>query len=170
MAAGDAAAIEAFYRSYFDALLGMSATSLRMKRYDEARCLDVVHDAMLRIVRCVKPMQTEAHLLNWCRLVIRSCALDRLRREQRRARRERANYAGEASDADDLSEQIAWLDTQVAALDPTLAKIIRLRFVDGWTLARISTLLDTTTGKVDGQLRRAIQKLRTDAQAAFGET
>ena len=90
MAAGDAAAIEAFYRSYFDRLLSMAASSLRMKRYDEARCLDVVHDAMLRIVRCVKPMESEAHLLNWCRLVVQSCSLDRLRREQRRARREEA--------------------------------------------------------------------------------
>ena len=169
MAAGDAAAIEAFYRSYFDTLLKMSASSLRMKRYDEARSLDVVHDAMLRIVRCVRPMQSEAHLLNWCRLVIQSCSLDRLRREQRRSKRELATYR-EREDADDPAEQIAWLDEQISRLDPALAKIIRLRFCDGWTLAKISALLDTTTGKIDGQLRRAIQKLRADAQSAFGET
>lgn len=169
MAAGDAAAIEAFYRSYFDQLLSMAAASLRLKRYDEARCLDVVHDAMLRIVRCVRPIQTEAHLLNWCRLVVQSCSLDRLRRDQRRAKREQATLR-DAEDVEDVSEQIAWLDQQIAGLDPTLAKIIHLRFVEGWTLARISALLNTTTGKIDGQLRRAIQKLRTDAQAAFGET
>jgi RNA polymerase sigma factor (sigma-70 family) len=168
MAAGDAAAIEAFYRSYFDQLLVMAASSLRMKRYDEARCLDVVHDAMLRIVRCVRPMQTEAHLLNWCRLVVQSCSLDRLRRDQRRARREEAALRN-AGDNEDASEQIAWLDLQIASLDPALAKIIHLRFVDGWTLSRISALLNTTTGKIDGQLRRAIEKLRTEARAAFGE-
>lgn len=168
MAAGDAAAIEAFYRAYFDRLLSMAAAAVRMRRYDEARCLDIVHDAMLRIVRCVKPMRTEAHLLNWCRLVVQSCALDRLRREQRRARRERA--AASVNDAPvDYSEQIAWLDGQISLLDPTLAEIIRMRFREGWTLAKISSVLDTTTGKIDGQLRRAIQKLRADAQAAFGE-
>lgn len=168
MAAGDAAAIEAFYRSYFDRLLSMSASSLRMKRYDEARCLDIVHDAMLRIVRCVRPMQTEAHLMNWCRLVVQSCALDRLRREQRRARRERTSTR-DVGDSVDHTEEIAWLDRQIAAMDPALARIIRLRFCEGWTLARISELLDTTTGKIDGQLRRAIQKLRADAQATFGD-
>lgn len=168
MAAGDAAAIEAFYRRYFDQLLQMSANALRMKRYDEARCMDIVHDAILRIVRCVKPMQTELHLLNWCRLVVKSCALDRLRREQRRARRELDSVRPESEESD-CSEQIAWLDGQIAALDPALAKIIRLRFRDGWTLARISALLDTTTGKIDGQLRRAIDKLRNEAKVAFGE-
>ena len=113
-------------------------------------------------------MQSEAHLLNWCRLVVKSCALDRLRREQRRAKRELATLRQEDA-ADDFSEQIEWLDQQIASLDPHLAKIIRLRFRDGWTLARISALLDTTTGKIDGQLRRAIDKLRSDAQVAFGE-
>jgi RNA polymerase sigma factor (sigma-70 family) len=169
MAAGDAAAIEAFYRSYFDQLLSMAAFSLRMKRYDEARCLDVVHDAVLRIVRCIKPMQTEPHLLNWCRLVVQSCSLDRLRRDQRRAKREEATPQ-RTQEAEDLSEQIAWLDAQIAGLDPALARIIHLRFVEGWTLARISALLNTTTGKIDGQLRRAIEKLRNEAQATFGET
>ncbi len=168
MAAGDAAAIETFYRSHFDRLRAMAATALRTRHYDESRCLDIVHDAMLLIVRCVKPMQTEQHLLNWCRLVIQSCALDRLRREQRRAKRELAHVREETAETD-YSEQIAWLDEQIAALDPALAKIIALRFRDGWTLAKISALLDTTTGKIDGQLRRAIQKLKADAQIAFGE-
>jgi RNA polymerase sigma factor (sigma-70 family) len=168
MAAGDPAAIESFYRRYFDALFLMARHAIRGRRFDESACLDVVHEAVLRIVRCVRRMDGESHLLNWCRLVVQSCAIDRLREEQRRARRELSHPIAERED--DMSEQIRWLDDQIAKLDPTLAKMMRLRFADGWTLAKISSLLNTTTGQIDGQLRRAIQRIRADAQIAFGES
>jgi RNA polymerase sigma factor (sigma-70 family) len=167
MAAGDGAAIEAFYRRCFDAMLSMSRRAVGHRARDESLVLDIVHDAMLRIVRCVKTIDTEPHLLNWTRLVVQSCALDRLRQEQRRQRRELARP--EMSPPDDLDEQSAWLAAEIAKLEPSLAKLIKLRFAEGWTLARIATAFRTTTGQIDGRLRRAIQKLRADAGAAFDE-
>ena len=168
MAAGDARAIEAFYRRYFSAMLGMARAAVPSRRRDEAFALDVVHDAMLRIVRCIRQMEGEAHLLNWTRLVVQSCALDRLRQEQRRLRRERS-LTPPTRDGDSFTEQAAWLIEQISLLEPTLARMMRLRFVDGWTLARIAALAGTTTGQVDGQLRRAIGRLREQAREAFDE-
>lgn len=167
MAAGDAGAIEAFYRRHFDTMLAMARRAVGHRRHDEALVLDVVQDATMRIVRCIRTIDTEAHLLNWTRLVVQSCALDRRRQEQRRQLRERSRPS--ASISGDLTEQLAWLAAEIEKLEPSLAKLIRLRFAEGWTLARIATAFRTTTGQVDGRLRRAIAKLRTDAKAAFDE-
>lgn len=167
MAAGESAAIEAFYRTHFDAMLGMVPKAVPGRRRDESFALDIVHDAMLRIVRCVRPMDTEPHLLNWTRLVVQSCALDRLRQEARRRRREQATPTPHTAREDD--EEVAWLTDQIARLEPTLAQIFRRRFADGWTLGRIAAAYQTTTGQIDGRLRRAIAKLRSDAKAAFDE-
>lgn len=171
MAAGDGAAIEAFYRRFFDAMLAMARGAVGHRARDESLVLDIVHDAMLRIVRCINPIDTEPHLLNWTRLVVQSCALDRLRQEQRRQRRElaRPEASPSADPQDDLAEQAAWLSAEIEKLEPSLVKIIRLRFAEGWTLARIASAFRTTTGQIDGRLRRAIAKLRADAEAAFDE-
>lgn len=166
MATGNAAAIEAFYRRYFHAMLAMARRAVGHRARDESLVLDVVHDATLRIVRCVRTIDTEPHLLNWTRLVIQSSALDRLRQEQRRRRREEARPTLETA-ADDLSEQATWLAGEIEKLEPSLAELIHLRFSEGWTLSRIAASFRTTTGQIDGRLRRAIAKLRADAEAAF---
>ena len=169
MAAGDAAAIEVFYRRWFEAMLSMARRAIPNRSRDEAFMLDVVHDATLRIVRCIRPMETEAHVLNWTRLVVQSCALDRLRTEQRRRRRETARPIVEVNDDRDLGEQAEWLAAQIETLEPSLAQIFRLRFNEGWTLARIAGSLRTTTSQIDGRLRRAIATLRANAREAFDE-
>src|SRR3954471_16462602 len=81
MAAGDAKAVESFYRRYFDWLY---AQARRATRRDEAFCLDVVQDAVLRIVRTIRRVSTESELRAWLRLVVQTTALDRLRCERRR--------------------------------------------------------------------------------------
>lgn len=169
MAAGDAAAVETFYRRYFDTMVGMARRAVPARARDEAFALDVVHDATLRIVRCIRPMETEAHVLNWTRLVVQSCALDRLRQEKRRRQREsvRSIDASAFVVAEETSEQADWLAREIARLEPTLAELLRRRFHDGWTLARIAATLRTTTGQVDGRLRRAIATLRARAQEVF---
>ena len=80
MAAGDARAIEAFYREYFDR---MYRYARQATRGDEATCLDVVQDAMVRIVRTVRRVESEPQLVAWVRLVVRTTAYDYLKRENR---------------------------------------------------------------------------------------
>lgn len=162
MARGDAAAVERFYRAYFDFLL---AEARRCTRRDEGFCLDAVQDATLRIVRCIQPVADEAHLRRWLRVVVRSCAYDRLRCDRRRAERERiygqAQHRVQEQAADD--GQIEWLRQELSMLDDQLVKMIDHRYRDGLRLGQIAERMGLSLASVDGRIRRALERLRQAA-------
>src|SRR3954447_12385269 len=141
MAAGNEDAVETFYQRYFDWLY---AQARRATRRDESFCLDVVQDAMLRIIRTVHAVSDETRFRAWLKLVVQTTAWDRLRSERRRRQRELVAIAGrETSENDEAPdvEQQEWLREQIAKCDPEIARIIELRFEQRWTLARIGKLL-----------------------------
>ena len=166
MAAGNEAAVARFYRHYFD---GLYAEARRATRRDEAFCLDVVQEATLRIIRNIRPVDSEARLAAWLKLVIRTTALDLLRSEKRRRIREAAVGPPDAGVEDNQAEQIEWLRRQIASLDPQLVKIIEWRFEDRWTLKRIAGKLGLSVGTIDGRLRRALKHLGDLAREDFDE-
>lgn len=163
MAAGEARAVEAFYRQYFDTMYRHACT---LTRRDEAFCLDVVQDAVLRVIRTVRPVNSEAQFASWLRLVTQTAAYDLLKAESRRRRREAlvaltADAAGQSPETPFDEEQFARLREQIASMDPRLARMIELRYEGGWTLARIAEAMGLSIGTVDGRLRRALRDLRT---------
>ncbi|MDB5174140.1 MAG: polymerase sigma factor, sigma-70 family [Phycisphaerales bacterium] len=165
LAAGDPRAVEVFYRRYFDRLY---AQARRASGRDEAFCLDVVQESVLRVLRSIRPASSEAQLCAWLRLVVQTTAYDLLRSETRRQRREllavgsKGYEESRAEPAD--AEQLEWLRSQIAALDPEIAHMIEMRFTDRWTLARIARRLGLSIGTVDGRLRRALRHLRDRAR------
>lgn len=167
LAAGDESAVERFHQHYFPVLYAAARTA---SGRDESFCLDVVQEAMLRILRCIRPVTTTAQLNAWLTLVVRTTAYDLLTAERRRLRREQdwgheLAPRGENPDA----ERLAWLRTEILAMDPTLGRMFRLRYEHGWTLTRIARLLGISIGSVDGHLRRALDQMRLRAQGAFDE-
>jgi RNA polymerase sigma factor (sigma-70 family) len=165
MARGDGTAVETFYRAYFER---MYAEARRASRRDEAFCLDVVQEASLRIIRTIRPVESEMQLTSWLKLVIRTSAYDLLRSERRRRLREQSALARIEPAADDL-EHIAWLEEKLRAVDPKIAELIELRFAHGWTLARIAGRLGLTTAAVDGRIRRALHSLRNAAREEWDD-
>jgi len=172
LAAGDEVAVEAFYRRYFDVLY---QTAKRATCRDEAFCLDVVQDAVLRVIRSVQQTDSEAAWTVWLRLVVRTTAYDLLRAESRRRRRETTVAAStneasvtapaEACDvAEDRDGRLAWLREQIARLDPQLTRAIDLRYNHRWKLARIAEAMGLSIGTLDGKLRRALNRLRRQAR------
>ena len=166
MAAGDARAVETFYRQYFDLMYRHACI---ITRRDESFCLDVVQDAVLRVIRTVRPANSEAQLAAWLRLVTQTAAYDLLKAESRRRRREMvaavpAGATGEGTDASSDQDQLAWLREEMSSLDPRIARMIELRYQKQWTLARIAGTLGLSIGTVDGRLRRALGLLRSRAQ------
>lgn len=171
MARGEEPAIAEFYRRFFDALY---AAARHVSRRDESFCLDVVQETLLRVVRTIRPVATEAQLVAWLRLIVKSVCYDLLRREQRRRRRESAavqgaraagerNTAGNdgaAAEASANEDRLAWLRRELLAVDPEMVRLIELRYVEGWTLARIAAACGLGTGAVDGRIRRALARLR----------
>lgn len=167
IASGDTEAFARFYRAWFDA---MYADAVRATGRDESFCLDVVQDAMLRIIRHLRPMATEDDLRRWLRAVVRSCAYDRLRSEARRRRREAEAAARRDATApgpahpDDLRRRLRWLEQQLQACDDASTRMLVMRHRFGWTLRQIAASLGLEPGAVDGRLRRLVRGLRRKAQ------
>jgi RNA polymerase sigma factor (sigma-70 family) len=168
VASGDTEAFARLYRDRFDE---MYAEARRATGRDESFCLDVIQDAMLRVIKSMKVMDTEQRLRAWLRVVVQSCAYDRLRSEARRQRREQAALATtqSASPDGDLAERLEWLRGEMAELEAPQAQLLMLRYRLGWTLQRIGSALGLKPGAVDGRVGRALSTLRRRARESFDE-
>lgn len=150
--AGDSDAFRVFYETWFDVLY---AEARRTTGRDESFCLDVVQEAMLRVIKSIPTIETETALEGWLRVTVRSCVCDRLRQDTRRRRREESVPAREAvADRDDLREHEAWLRRELRTLDTPTWTLLMMRHRFGWPLARIARALGMSVGAVDGRLRR----------------
>ncbi len=168
IASGHSGALAHLYRSRFDELY---AEARRATGRDEAFCLDVVQDAMIRVIRSMKPMDTEKRLRGWLRVVVQSCAYDQLRRDARRAHREQVAVGAvrSARDGDELGERLAWLREEIAKQDGPDARLLVMRYRMGWTLQRIANAVGLRPGAVDGRIRRSTAALSRRAQETFDE-
>jgi RNA polymerase sigma factor (sigma-70 family) len=171
IASGDTEAFARFYRARFDA---MYTDAVAATGRDEAFCLDVVQDAMMKIIRRMKPMATEDDLRRWLRAVVQSCAYDRLRSESRRRRREAVALQQDADtrlarDHGDLRQRLQWLEQQLRTCDDVSVRMLLMRHRFGWTLQQIGAALGIKPGAVDGRLRRLVGGLRRTAQEDFDD-
>lgn len=165
IAQGDRDAFATFYRTWFD---WTYAEARRVTRRDESFCLDVVQDAMLRVIRSLRPLESQGQLTAFLKTIVRACAYDRMRKELRRGRREGAVEPVEAIEGHDvaLKERLEWLQRELASMDEPSARLLVLRYRMGWTLERIGSALGLKTGAVDGRIGRVLGRLRNRA----GET
>ncbi len=163
IASGDSEAFARFFGAWFD---WMRREAARTTGRDEAFCLDVVQDSMMRVIRSLKPMSTDDDLRRWLRVVVRSCAYDRLRREARAHRRERdtAGASTARHDADpEFDERLRWLERELQSIGNANARLLLMRYRFGWTLQQIGFALGLKPGAVDGRLRRLVSMLRRRA-------
>lgn len=161
IAGGDHDALDAFYRLWFDRCLALARS---FTRRDESFCLDIVHDAMLRVVRSIRAMSSDAQLERWMTRVVCSAAIDRLRREARRARRDRARAHGDAARdmGNDLADDVAWLRARIEEMPGDDRALLLQRFARGHTLRAIAESTGTTEAAVHGRIRRLLERLRKE--------
>ena len=160
---------EAFARFFQARSAQLYAEARSVTRRDESFCLDVVQDAMIRVIRTIKPVNDEVRLRAWLRVVVRACAYDRLRKELRQRRREEA--VRESSEAVEeeaaLDEQVEWLRQELGNMDEPAARLMLMRYRLGWTLQRIGEAVGLRPGAVDGRIGRTVATLRRRAQETF---
>ncbi|MHC4992802.1 MAG: RNA polymerase sigma factor [Planctomycetota bacterium] len=167
IASGDPEAFAHLYRAKFDMMY-------RHARYatgrDESFCLDVVQDAMLRVVKSMRPLETIGQLEGWLRTLVKSAAIDRLRSESRRRRREEvASTLPRPERVDDTDERLQWLQRQLAALDDEQVALLEGRYRFGRTLRQLGTAMGLSTGAVDGRIGRVVSTIRERAREQFNE-
>ncbi len=174
IASGNTEAFATFYRAWFDT---MYAQARNASGRDESFCLDVVQDAMLRVIKSVPAMESADDLRRWLRVVVQSCAYDRFREEARRKAREQravamrgsSNSNTEVGAEEDTVDRIRWLERELQALDDRDIQLLLMRHRFGWTLKRIGDALGLKPGAVDGRIRRVLTKLRRRAKEQSDE-
>jgi RNA polymerase sigma factor (sigma-70 family) len=136
---------------------------------DESFCLDVVQDCMMRVVKSLPSLPTEAAVAAWLARALFTTAVDRLRQEQRRRRRERevAQRGDGAVDSGaglEEDERLAWLRARLAELPATDRALMRERFEVGRTLDQIGAAHGMTGHAAHGRLWRIVARLKRAAQ------
>lgn len=170
IARGDSSAFGLFYDTWFTFAF---AEAQRYTQRDEATCLDIVQDAMLKAARSMKPLDTKSDVERWLTRVVQTAALDTLRQEKRRRQREATALAngGHKAAVDQRAAQEhvrrAWLDDQVEWLSHELAKIpasdralLHLRFALGRSLEQTGKAVGISGDAAHGKLRRIIARLK----------
>lgn len=155
IARGDTRAFGVLYERWFDRLL---AAARLLTGRDEAFCLDVVQDAMLKAARRIPTLTAEPALDRWLCRVVHRAALDRLKHERRRLARERSRQPAEPTA--ELDERLAWLRERLRELPAADRSLLAARFARGRSLAQIGAETDTTPGAAHGRIRRVLQSLR----------
>lgn len=157
---GDPEAFSRFYEAWFDRMFAIAATQTRR---DESFCLDVVQDAMMKVIRRMPVVESEAALAAWLKRAVVTTAYDRIRAESRRRRHEKGAPRSSAASGDEVSDEavLARLRAELGRLDPPLERILHARHALGWTLARIGSAMGLSPSAVDGRLGRATRLLAT---------
>lgn len=161
LARGDHAALSALYDAWFPRALGLART---MTRRDEAFCLDVVQETFVRVIDHAPRLANLAgtdDLDRWMAAVVRSAAIDLLRRDLRRAARETLSQHRTSSERRDQPHASTHeIQSLIAALHPDDQELLMLRFGRGTTLDGAARAVGTSLGAAYGRIRRALQKLR----------
>jgi len=156
VARGDRDSVAAFYEAWFDWTLAAAARSCGR---DEAFCLDIVQEVMIRVAGRMPPLATRADLERWMWRVTHNAALDALRGERRRRGRETSRECQPAPSPKD-TERLEWIRGELARLDGEERLLVRARFGSLMTLREIGQSLGHTTGTVHGRLRSAMARMK----------
>jgi RNA polymerase sigma factor (sigma-70 family) len=168
MARGDPEAVGEFYELWFDRAYAMVRF---LSKRDEAFCLDVVQDGMLKIVRAVRRFDDAAALARWIARILHTTTIDSLRREARRKRHEReaavrrgAATTGRApAERLELQDHNQWLQDRLAELPEEEQRLLVHRFGLGQTLRSVGAVLGISGDAAHGKIRRLLARLRASA-------
>ena len=160
---GDEDAFETYFNEFFRLML---SESRRISGRDEATCLDIVQNAMIKATRSMIRLNDEQHAIAWTRVLIRCATLDWLKLKANLLLNSIDESAAETCEfgaAIDVRARILWIEEQLQQCPPQTRRMISLRYRVGWTLEQIANRYGLKTGAVDGRIRRALSKIREQA-------
>ncbi|MHC4392736.1 MAG: RNA polymerase sigma factor [Planctomycetota bacterium] len=163
--AGDRAAFEVLVRRYLR-LAGAAAYKV-VGDYEQAA--DVVQDAFMKVHKSLHTLRDDRRFKSWLYGVVRTTAIDALRRRKRRG--------GRSVDVDTVSEELSvrpdpsagLVDQErrvkvraaVNELSEGYREIVVLKYLEDRSYQEIAEILDTTVEAVESKLHRARVKLKS---------
>lgn len=163
---GDEAAFGAFYELWFDRVFAIARS---LTRRDEAFCLDVVQDCMMRVVKSMPALSSEEAVSAWMGRTAFSTAIDRIRGDDRRVKRERAASIAERVDPPEPDEHAAWLRARLAELPPAERDLLMDRFEGKGTLRSLGAARGISGNAAHGRISRILNRLRRAAAEFFDD-
>jgi RNA polymerase sigma-70 factor, ECF subfamily len=156
---GDAAAFEVLYFRYRDWVVGLAYRFTG----DSDAALDVLQETFLYVLRKFPGFRLTANFKTFLYPAVRNLSIA--------ARRKAARYQATADELEQLEHapaptaacpEAGDLPVVLSGLPEEQREVLRLRFVDGLSLAEIATAMDIPLGTVKSRLHNALQALRAD--------
>ena len=171
---GDRAAFSCFYDTYSTLIFHTART---FTRRDEATCLDILQDTMIRVIDSIPTLDSHDHIRAWVTHATRCAAVDHFRKEHRRMNREQARGHPSDSIAQSTVHNVAhasadlstWLHAQLAHLDADTTLWLKRHIGDDVSLATLADGSPRTRDAIYGVVRRTLTSLRNAAKEAFHE-
>ncbi|MEO1007799.1 MAG: sigma-70 family RNA polymerase sigma factor [Planctomycetota bacterium] len=171
IARGDPEAFAELYEYVFDRAL-LDARGLTGR--DEAFCLDVVQDAMLRAARRMPRLDTWAAVGAWMRRAIASSAIDLLRAEASRRKRERSTGHEREDGPRPTEAPEAEMIDAMQELSDREWQAVRMHVGHGLSLAAVGRAMRISRNAAHGLVRRGVRRLGagadTDSNPSEGKT
>jgi RNA polymerase sigma factor (sigma-70 family) len=152
---GDALALDALLRH---AREGMEAYLARLVS-DRFLVDDALQEALLVICKQLRTYQARGQFRAWAKAIARNC----LRRERRRARAAReAELAADHFQIPALNRPAEHSDLEeaVQALSARTARLLKLRYYEGYSVTELAAYCRTTPGNLAVELQRARARVR----------
>jgi len=158
IACGDERAFNVFYDAFYDRIFRY--VFIRTG-YDEHATKDLVQQVMLRVVRYVKPVSTEAELWKWLTMTCRSVLADAYRD---RVRRNETAIDDQLTDVEDESdtppELLGALELAMTRLPAEEVELLQSYYFQEIPQSNLAERLGCTVKAVEMRLARLRQKLK----------
>ena len=160
MREGDDEAWLQFHGRYYLSLLRYSAS--RSGSQDDAA--EITQQVYLRVARHIQVFDDEAELWRWLACVARCAAVDYRRGARRRSvLLEKFAHWQEAqitAGSKDQGHMDSLAGEALASLPEEEARLLRLKYYDGWSVEQIASQTDSTPKAIENRLGRIRQRLR----------
>lgn len=150
----DEMAWRAFHHQYFDWLY---ATALiKGARHGEAD--EIVQLTCLRVVRHIKVFHDKGEFKNWLSCLMRCVVIDLGRKNQRRhvLLEKLAHWQELKTSRQTITEP----ENLLASLPSSDARLVKLKYIDGWSTRELAERSGTTPKAIESKLARLRKKLR----------
>ena len=154
-AGGTANAFDALYARYRQRLYNYC---FRSTGFDESSAADLCQEIWMRVVRAANSYQCNGHFDRWLFSLAHNCLVDRFRQHN-----DEQAFADEAVALDDFVarfEDCENLEAALLQLPIAQRSALLLHYTEGYSLAEIATLQETTTETIKSRVRYGISKLR----------